>query len=85
MPLSEAGEKEAFKAGQDLISFHFDFAYTSVLIRAIKTMDIILKETGHQQLEIIKNAALNERRYGELQGLNKAETTAKYGKAQVEI
>jgi len=85
VPLSEAGEKEAYKAGRDLILFHFDFAFTSILIRAIKTMDIILKETGQQQLEVIKNAALNERRYGELQGLNKAETTAKYGKAQVEI
>jgi 2,3-bisphosphoglycerate-dependent phosphoglycerate mutase len=65
--------------------FTFDLAYTSVLKRAIKTLDIILKEMNEEDIEIKRSWKLNERHYGALQGLNKAETAAKYGEDQVKI
>ena len=64
---------------------HFDRAYTSVLQRAIETLDIILRVIGQTDLPIERDAALNERHYGELQGLNKAETAQKFGAEQVHI
>lgn len=85
VPLTSWGEDEAHVAGQKLEAFHFDLAHTSTLIRAWKTLDIILGEIKQTQIPIIKNAALNERMYGSLQGLNKAETALKYGDDQVEI
>ena len=83
--LTTLGKTEAHLAGQKLKDFHFDFAYTSMLIRAWETLSIVLKEIEQIQIPIIKNAALNERMYGNLQGLNKAETALKYGDEQVEI
>ena len=85
VPLTTLGKTEAHLAGQKLKDFHFDFAYTSMLIRAWETLSIVLKEIKQIQIPIIKNAALNERMYGSLQGLNKAETALKYGDEQVEI
>ena len=60
-------------------------AYTSLLIRAEETLQIILKEINQTQIPIIRNKALNERNYGDLQGLNKAQTAIKFGDAQVLI
>lgn len=83
--LTELGEKEACLAGQKLNGFHFDSAYTSMLKRAWETLDIVLEEIKQTNIPIIKNAALNERMYGSLQGLDKAKTTLKYGEKQVKI
>lgn len=83
--LTPLGEEEARLAGQRLKGFHFDIAYTSMLKRAWETLRIILEEIQQTDIPIIKNVALNERMYGNLQGLNKAETALKYGDAQVDI
>ena len=85
VPLSEKGKKEAAEAGVKLKSFSIDCAYTSVLHRAIDTLDLALKSAPKKGLPIIKNEALNERHYGDLQGLNKEETAQKYGKEQVHL
>jgi 2,3-bisphosphoglycerate-dependent phosphoglycerate mutase len=85
VPLTLLGEKEALMAGQKLKNFHFDIAYTSMLVRAWETLRIVLEEIKQSQIPIVKNVALNERMYGSLQGLNKAETALKYGDKQVEI
>jgi 2,3-bisphosphoglycerate-dependent phosphoglycerate mutase len=84
VPLTPLGEEEAHSAGKKLINFRFDIAYTSMLLRAWETLQIILEEIKQTDIPIIKNASLNERMYGSLQGLNKAETALKYGDAQVE-
>jgi 2,3-bisphosphoglycerate-dependent phosphoglycerate mutase len=83
--LTSMGEAEARSAGQKLKGFHFDIAYTSMLKRAWETLRIVSEEIHQTDIEIIKNVALNERMYGSLQGLNKAETALKYGDEQVEI
>ena len=83
--LTSLGEEEARSAGQRLKGFHFDIAYTSMLKRAWETLRIISEEIQQTDMPIIKNIALNERMYGNLQGLNKAETALKYGDAQVDI
>lgn len=85
VPLTEKGRQEARRAGERIRDIHFDMAYTSVLQRAIETLDIVLRAIGQQDLPIIRDAALNERHYGNLQGLNKAETAEKYGKEQVHL
>jgi 2,3-bisphosphoglycerate-dependent phosphoglycerate mutase len=85
VPLTELGEKEAHRAGQLLKGMKFDIAFTSDLQRAQKTLDIILQEIGQTSLTILRDKALNERHYGDLQGLNKAETAKKYGDEQVKI
>lgn len=85
VPLTSLGEAEALAAGKKIKDFKYNIAYTSVLIRAQETLRIILEEIEQTTIPVIKNAALNERKYGNLQGLNKAETAAKYGDAQVEI
>ena len=85
VPLTDKGREEAKKAGGKLKGIKFDKAYTSVLERANQTLDIILKEIGQEKLPIEKDKALNERHYGDLQGLNKAETAKKFGDAQVHI
>jgi 2,3-bisphosphoglycerate-dependent phosphoglycerate mutase len=81
--LTPLGRVEAKKAGELLKNFHFDEAFTSVLKRAIHSLDIVLQEMGVEGLPITKSAALNERNYGDLQGLNKKETENKFGAEQV--
>jgi 2,3-bisphosphoglycerate-dependent phosphoglycerate mutase len=83
--LSEAGLEEARAAGRLLRAegFDFDLTYTSVLKRAIRTLWIALEEMDRLWLPEAKSWRLNERHYGALQGLNKAETAAKFGEAQV--
>ena len=83
--LSENGYKQAKHAGETLKkhSYTFDIGYTSVLKRAIKTLNIILEEVDQLWIPVQKSWRLNERFYGALQGLNKAETAAKYGEEQV--
>jgi 2,3-bisphosphoglycerate-dependent phosphoglycerate mutase len=83
--LSEKGMQEAHEAGEKLKSYKFDKAYTSVLKRAIDTLEIVLKIIGQQKIPIEYDKALNERHYGALQGLNKAETAKKYGDEQVKL
>lgn len=85
--LSERGVSEAHKAGKALkdAGYKFDLAYSSVLKRANVTCDIILKELGQTDLSYAKTWRLNERHYGGLTGLNKAETVEKFGEAQVAI
>lgn len=85
--LSEKGYEEAAHAGEILKreGILFDKAYTSVLKRAIKTLNMILEETDQLWLPTTKSWRLNERHYGALQGLNKAETAEKYGDEQVHI
>ncbi|AUR30835.1 2,3-diphosphoglycerate-dependent phosphoglycerate mutase [Morganella morganii] len=85
--LSEKGRAEAQEAGQLLKKegFSFDFAYTSVLKRAIHTLWNILDQVNQQWLPVEKSWKLNERHYGALQGLDKAETAAKYGDEQVKL
>lgn len=87
VPLTEQGEEEAHQAAQVLISSHFkpEICFTSALIRAQKTLDIILEDMKLIELPITKDQALNERDYGDLAGLNKAETAEKYGAEQVHI
>lgn len=85
IPLSLKGEKEAHEAGEKLKGYKFDVAYTSVLKRAIDTLTIILNITGQQKLPVFKDQALNERHYGALQGLNKAEIGKQYGEQQLKI
>ncbi|MCX8105719.1 MAG: 2,3-diphosphoglycerate-dependent phosphoglycerate mutase [Ignavibacterium album] len=85
--LSEKGKEEAKKAGEVLKSegYTFDIAYTSVLKRAIRTLWIVLDEMDLMWIPVIRHWRLNERHYGALQGLNKAETAKKYGEEQVKI
>lgn len=83
--ITEKGEEEAKNAGQLLKGLHFDLAYTSDLKRAQRTLAIILKEIGQENIPTTKDQALNERHYGDLQGANKAETAEKYGDEQVHI
>ncbi len=85
--LSEKGISEAHKAGKLLKSegYKFDIAYTSVLKRAIKTLWITLEEMDLMWIPVVRNWRLNERHYGDLQGLNKAETAKKFGEEQVKI
>lgn len=83
VPLTEKGKEEARRAGEKIRDIRFDKAYTSVLRRAIDTLDIVLQVINQPGLPVERDAALNERHYGDLQGLNKAETAEKYGKEQV--
>ncbi len=85
VPLSPKGEREAKDAGKKLAGITFDRAYTSVLKRAIDTLTIVLEVTGQTGLPVEKDKALNERMYGELQGLDKAETAKKFGDQQVKL
>lgn len=85
VPLSPKGEKEARSAGQKLKTYKIDKAYTSALKRAQETLRLALEEAGKTSIPIEKNQALNERRYGDLQGLNKTETAKKFGEEQVRL
>lgn len=84
VPLTTQGRHDAAKAADVLKEFRIDRAFTSRLVRANQTLDAILQELG-QSPAIIFDSALNERHYGDLQGLNKAETAEKYGKEQVQL
>ena len=85
--LSDQGVAEARAAGRLMKAeaFEFDLAFTSVLKRAIKTLYLSLDEMDRLWIPVTKHWRLNERHYGALQGLNKAETAAKHGEAQVKI
>jgi 2,3-bisphosphoglycerate-dependent phosphoglycerate mutase len=85
VPLSPRGIQEAKDAGETLRSFKFDRAFTSVLARANETLRLVLETIGQTGIPIERDKALNERMYGELQGLNKEETAKKYGEQQVKI
>jgi 2,3-bisphosphoglycerate-dependent phosphoglycerate mutase len=85
VPLSPRGIQEAKDAGEKLRRFTFDRAFTSVLARANETLRLVLDTICQTGIPIEKDKALNERMYGELQGLNKDETVKKYGEAQVKI
>ena len=85
--LTAKGVEEAKSAGIQLRTegFQFDVMFTSDLLRAQKTGEIILKELGVTNLSVVKNQALNERDYGDLSGLNKDEAREKWGDEQVHI
>lgn len=84
VPLTAKGVDEALSAGGRLKGIGVDVAYTSGLQRAQRTLDLILEGMG-VTIPIIRDAALNERHYGDLQGLNKAKTAEKFGDEQVKI
>ncbi len=85
--LTEEGEAEARRAGELLNAegLRFDIAYTSALVRAQRTLEIILDVLDQQDLETIRDQALNERNYGNLVGLNKDDARRKWGEEQVHI
>lgn len=85
--LSDAGREEAREAGRLLHKqgYEFNLCYTSYLKRAIHTLNLVLEELDLEWLPVIKDWRLNERHYGALQGLNKAETALKYGEGQVKL
>ncbi len=83
--LSERGEEEARRAGELLRNIPFDIVFTSELRRAIRTAEIALETAEKSSVTIIKNAALNERHYGDLQGLNKDEVARQYGEQQFKL
>lgn len=83
--ITELGKQEAQRAGIILKDEPIDVAFTSKLVRAQHTLKIILEETGKTDTPVVIDGALNERAYGTLEGLNKAETAQKYGEEQVHI
>ena len=85
--LTEQGIEEAIEAGRTVaaLDYDIDIAFTSVLKRAIRTLWLMLDEMDRMWIPVIRDWRLNERHYGALQGLNKAETAAKYGDDQVHI
>lgn len=85
--LTDQGRAEAVEAGKALKAggYVFDVSFTSELSRAQKTNDMMLAELGQQDIEIIRNLALNERDYGDLAGLNKDDAREKWGEEQVHI
>jgi 2,3-bisphosphoglycerate-dependent phosphoglycerate mutase len=85
--LAAQGRVEAIQAGQELIKEHLpaDIAFTSVLKRAIRTLWIMLDEMDRMWIPVERSWRLNERHYGALQGLNKAQTLAQHGEAQVKV
>jgi 2,3-bisphosphoglycerate-dependent phosphoglycerate mutase len=87
VPLTRKGEDEARKGGEELrdAGVRFDLAFTSVLDRATRTLEIVLDVLEQRGIPTVKDQALNERHYGDLQGLNKAETAEKFGAEQVHI
>jgi 2,3-bisphosphoglycerate-dependent phosphoglycerate mutase len=85
VPLSPKGEDEARAAGETLRGRHIDILYTSVLRRAVDTATLALEAAGTTVPVTERDAALNERMYGELQGLNKAEAAKRFGDAQIKL
>ncbi|MDE0771326.1 MAG: 2,3-bisphosphoglycerate-dependent phosphoglycerate mutase [Salibacteraceae bacterium] len=83
--LTEKGVNEAISAGDKLKGYHFDNAFSSLLKRANRTLDFILKGIGQDDLHVERNENLNERMYGDLQGKNKDEVSAEFGAEQVNI
>ena len=83
--LTEKGVAEAKAAGKRLLDFNFDSAFTSVLKRANRTLDFILEETSQRGIPVQKDEALNERMYGDLQGMDKDAAREKFGEDQVLI
>ena len=85
--LTDQGRHEAAEAGKLLraLDYDIDIAFTSVLKRAIRTLWIMLDEMDRMWIPVVRDWRLNERHYGALQGLNKAETAAKYGDEQVHV
>ena len=85
--LTEKGVAEARAAGKKLKAqgLHFDVAFTSVLSRAQRTLDLVLEEMGETNITVFKDQALNERDYGDLSGLNKDDARKKWGEEQVHI
>ena len=85
--LTEQGTAEAIEAGRTVatLDYDIDVAFTSVLKRAIRTLWLMLDEMDRMWIPVVRDWRLNERHYGALQGLNKAETAAKYGDEQVHI
>ena len=85
VPLSDKGHEEAAGAGRLLLEegYEFDIAYTSVLKRAIRTLWHVMEQMDRMWIPVIRHWKLNERHYGALQGLNKAETAAEHGEDQV--
>jgi 2,3-bisphosphoglycerate-dependent phosphoglycerate mutase len=83
--LTPKGEREAAAAGHVLQGVPVDVLFTSVLKRAMRTAEIACAEAGIHDIPVHRDAALNERHYGDLQGLNKAETAASYGDEQVHV
>ncbi|MGZ3865095.1 MAG: 2,3-bisphosphoglycerate-dependent phosphoglycerate mutase [Bacteroidia bacterium] len=83
--LTPKGVDEAKTAGEKLKPYKFDEGYTSDLKRAQNTLTLALEVCGQGNIPVTKDKALNERMYGDLQGLNKADTAAKYGDEQVKI
>lgn len=82
VPLTEQGRAEARQAAASLKDLKFDVAYTSALTRAQETLGLILESLG-QRIPVIRDAALNERHYGDLQGLNKEDAAKRWGDDQV--
>ncbi|MBI5122279.1 2,3-bisphosphoglycerate-dependent phosphoglycerate mutase [Candidatus Roizmanbacteria bacterium] len=76
-------EKYALKLKE--LGYSFDLGFTSVLKRGVKTLEIVLKVLGQENIPIIRDWHLNERNYGDLQGQNKAEAVAKYGEEQIKV
>ena len=85
VPLTDAGREEARRGAELIRHLKFDRAFTSVLQRAQETLRIALETIGQPNVPFEAEEALNERHYGALQGLNKAETAKQYGEAQVNI
>ena len=85
VPLSPKGEDEARAAGEKLRGRHIDKLYTSVLRRAVDTATLALEAAGTTVPVTERDAALNERMYGDLQGLNKAEAAKRFGDAQIKL
>ena len=87
VPLTHKGEEEARQAGEKMkaVQLQFDTTFTSVLQRAIRTLELALDVLGQSDLPVAQDQALNERHYGDLQGLNKAETAQKFGDEQVRL
>ena len=85
VPLSDQGKKEAHRAAEKLKDFRFDEAFTSILSRAIDTLSIILHDLKQEKIPIAKDLALNERHYGDLQGLKKAEMKEIFGEDTVQV
>ncbi|MBI4370888.1 MAG: 2,3-diphosphoglycerate-dependent phosphoglycerate mutase [Elusimicrobia bacterium] len=85
VPITLQGEQEARRAGRELRPIRFDLAFTSGLRRAQQTLDILLEESGQGPIPVRRDEALNERHYGDLQGLDKDETARKYGAEQVHV
>ena len=83
--LSKYGEIEALNAGKSIsqLDIKFDIAYTSILLRAVRTLEVILNQIHQEKLVVFKDWRLNERHYGNLQGLNKEDTSRRFGKEQV--